>query len=251
MSRMIARRFRIGSVLHDRDKSETFFKPMITLPPASELELQSTATPNGLADTIALGPADFQRIGIQPNETRLAVIRRAASRTAKSLATRQLTAPTPRTELQLSRVTLSTYRLLDPRQRNDRYSRAHVGRIRPGDLHEAGRTEFADGALLKRRASHTLTSDGSNRTTDQSSSVPGPPIVAGHCRDKQDLEEPIAGWTAVTSADKAVEFAFPPVESGPTVAKQIRGQAENPRVIITMILILLVTAVALWNSGVA
>ena len=41
------------------------------------------------------------------------------------------------------RVALSTYRLLDPRQRNDRHSRAHIGRIRPGELYHVSRMLFA------------------------------------------------------------------------------------------------------------
>ena len=57
---------------------------------------------------------DFRRLGVRPHEYRLTVIRRAAIRSARSLAEQQLTAPTQQTGLQLSRVATSTYRLLDP-----------------------------------------------------------------------------------------------------------------------------------------
>ncbi len=103
---------------------------------------------NGCEDVVTLGPDDFQRIGLQPSETRLDVIRRAASRATRALARRQLSAPNPLTEQQLSLIAVSTYRLLDPRQRDDRRARAHVGRIRPGALYRAGRAEFAIGDLL-------------------------------------------------------------------------------------------------------
>ncbi len=89
---------------------------------------------------------DFRRLGVRPHECRLTVIRQAAARNTKSLAERQLRAPTEPVALQLSRVATSAYRLLDPRQRHDSHQRAHVGRILPNALAWAGQTSFHNGS---------------------------------------------------------------------------------------------------------
>ena len=85
---------------------------------------------------------DFRRLGIRPHECRLTVIRRAAARSTRALAEKQLNTPSEQVALQLSRVTTSAYRLLDPRQRNDVNQRTHVGRILPTVLSWAGHTNF-------------------------------------------------------------------------------------------------------------
>ncbi len=85
---------------------------------------------------------DFRRLGVRPHECRLTVIRRAAARSARALAEKQLTSPTEQVGLQLSRVATSAYRLLDPRQRHDVHQRAYVGRILPNALSWAGQTGF-------------------------------------------------------------------------------------------------------------
>ncbi|MCS7471655.1 hypothetical protein NZK35_33825 [Stieleria sp. ICT_E10.1] len=189
-------------------------------------EFEFFAPPAGDADVVedvvTLGPADFQRIGIQPTETRLAVIRHAASRAAKSLARRQLSAPNPLTEQQLSRIAVSTYRLLDPRQRMDRHSRAHVGRIRPAALYRAGRAEFADGPILIQ----SCDASESSTTTHHVDEVCQGRAFASDVTTLQDVR--------------------------PTAAKPVltlRRLATRPSLILTMIVTLLLTAGAVWNWG--
>lgn len=197
-------------------------------------ELEISPFADGQADRFdliaALGPDDFQRIGVQPTETRLAVIRRAASRAAKSLAKRQLRAPNPLTEQQLSRIAVSTYRILDPRQRNDRQSQTHVGRIRPVALLQAGHASFADGRSLSltggpgesATASHNA-SKFDNETHGDASA--GPPTVA----QKVDLN--------------AIFPIFNPTASFST---RFRRCVRRPDVMISIIIALLSTAATLW-----
>ncbi len=99
-----------------------------------------------------LDPGDFERLGVQHQECRLTVIRRAASRAALTVAQtnarRAASQPqgSPETNQgltqELSLVAASAYRLLDPRRRADATERAHVGRILPGALLAAGHTKF-------------------------------------------------------------------------------------------------------------
>lgn len=173
---------------------------------------------------MTLGPDDFQRIGLQPRETRLDVIRRAASKATKSLATRQLSSPNALTEQQLSRIALSTYRLLDPRQRSDRQSRAHVGRIRPGALYRAGRTEFADGKILIQSCEPS------------ESSVPTHHINGMHA--------PVLATAGVNICSTP-----PPVNRPVGVVARLRRQATRPGLILAMIAVLLLTAGGIWNWG--
>ncbi|PAY19659.1 hypothetical protein CKO51_10010 [Rhodopirellula sp. SM50] len=173
-------------------------------------------------DVVTLGPADFQRIGIQPSETRLAVIRHAASRAAKSLARRQLSTPNPMTEQQLSRIAVSTYRLLDPRQRMDRHSRAHVGRIRPAALYRAGRAEFADGQILIQSCEASESSTATHHVDEV-------------CQGR-------AFATDVTTFQDVRPTAAKP-------AMTLRRLATRPSLILTMIVTLLLTAGAVWNWG--
>ena len=128
---------------------------------------------SGLVDhtETVLGPDDFQRIGLQPSETRLPIIRRAALRTARSLAARQLTSPSRATEEQLHRVILSTYRVLDPRQRQRPRERAHVGRVVPAALLFAGKMVVRSDWQLN---SHCLTRTAVLRgSTEQGSTEQG------------------------------------------------------------------------------
>ncbi|MGI9470996.1 MAG: hypothetical protein ACR2NZ_05665 [Rubripirellula sp.] len=92
--------------------------------------------------SIDLDLEDFRRLGVRPHECRLTVIRRAAARSSRALAEKQLNAPSDQAALQLSRVTTSAYRLLDPRQRPDSSQRTHIGRILPNVLNWAGQTSF-------------------------------------------------------------------------------------------------------------
>lgn len=80
---------------------------------------------------------DFRRLGIHAEEWRPSVIRRAASRSARGLARRLLRHQSPKAVQQLTQVSLSTYRLLDPRRRDDASARAHIGRILPQTLSSA------------------------------------------------------------------------------------------------------------------
>lgn len=176
-------------------------------------------------EELTLGPDDFQRIGLSPRETRLAVIRRAAIRASKSLASRQLSQPNPLTEQQLSRVALSTYRLLDPRQRGDRHSRAHVGRIRPGALHHAGHTEFADQDKLY---VGTLKLDELAAVGIASNS---PPVCVSTARGKLLPDRLNRGVVRTTPLAK------------------VRGVVNRPAWIICMMVALLLAAVAVWQWG--
>ncbi|OUW81989.1 MAG: hypothetical protein CBD74_07635 [Saprospirales bacterium TMED214] len=108
--------------------------------------------------TLGLEVEDFERLGVRPDEMRLTVIRRAAMQTSRTLAENQLSNPSDTAALQLSRVTISAYRLLDPRQRGDVHQRIHVGRILPTVLMWAGQTKFqnqqAGGRKSKRSSVH-------------------------------------------------------------------------------------------------
>ena len=102
--------------------------------------------------TLDLRVEDFERLGVRPDEMRLTVIRRAASQTSRTLAESQLASPSDTAALQLSRVTISAYRLLDPRQRGDVHQRIHVGRILPTVLMWAGQTKFQNQQTGGRKA---------------------------------------------------------------------------------------------------
>ena len=104
---------------------------------------RSDAGDTGLVSTLTL--EDFRRLGVRPDEARLTVIRQAAVRTSKSLARRQLKMPSEKTELQLSQVAISAYRLMDPRNRVDATARIHVGRILPNALRWAAQASFSSG----------------------------------------------------------------------------------------------------------
>ncbi len=93
----------------------------------------------------ALTADDFSRLGVRPHESRQSVIRQAAIKSSKTLARRQLVSPSPGTELQLSMIATSTYRLLDPRNRVNTSQRTSVGRIFPNAMRWAGRTQFSNG----------------------------------------------------------------------------------------------------------
>ena len=119
--------------------------------------------------TLDLRVEDFERLGVRPDEIRLTVIRRAAAKTSRALAENQLTQPSDTAALQLSRVTTSAYRLLDPRNRGDVHQRIHVGRILPTVLMWAGQTKFQNqhaggrkSALPNSRVSEATISSGSD-----------------------------------------------------------------------------------------
>ena len=221
-----------------------------TVTPVGEIEFQvpTVAAPEGAEGCVALGPDDFHRIGIQLKETRLDVIRRAAFRAAKSLARRQLKTPNTLTEQQLSRIAVSTYRLLDPRQREDRQSRAHVGRIRPGVLFQAGRTEFADGGNLDQTQAPLEMAVCSSPRVDESND--GTPrcdrTKAAQVRSRQTLtfcEDPSVDRRA--ELDEFFYLINPPQK----FLGRLRSRAHRPGLIVAMIVALLFAAALLWNWG--
>ncbi|MEO1524930.1 MAG: hypothetical protein AAFX06_05810 [Planctomycetota bacterium] len=172
---------------------------------------------------VALCPDDFQRIGLQPRESRLTVIRRAAMRTTKSLASKQLSAPSRVTEHQLSRVALSTYRLLDPRQRLDAKQRVHVGRIRRGTLLLAEKAAFADGRILIRSIRYE------NQVIETDSSAMSTESLPVGTR-----------YESSPSAEKT---------SAEATGTGLRHRLQQPAWIVLMIVIVLCATVALWIWG--
>ena len=72
--------------------------------------------------------ADFARLGIPVTEWRPEVIRKAATKHTGKLAHKLAHGGGDSAARQLTRVSLSTYRLLDPRRRADDRSRALIGR---------------------------------------------------------------------------------------------------------------------------
>ncbi|MEL6108574.1 MAG: hypothetical protein AAFU85_21420, partial [Planctomycetota bacterium] len=194
--------------------------------------------------TVALGPDDFQRIGLQPLETRLTVIRRAATRTSKSLASRQLSEPSLVTEHQLSRVALSTYRVLDPRQRVDAKQRAHVGRIRPGTLLMAEQAAFADGRILTLSScceddlglpAGSLDPDGSNATASRAEALEhNSGAIAGlrsHLRRPQWIVAMIVTLLcAAVASGCAIQRWHPNCVPKPRHGKRLRSNRRGPMI---------------------
>jgi hypothetical protein len=97
---------------------------------------------NSILEKFEIDGEDFRRLGVQDHEWRPSVIRQAASRSARGLARRLLKQKSPQAIHQLSRVSLTTYRLLDPRRRVDAAARAHIGRILPQTLSAADTSSF-------------------------------------------------------------------------------------------------------------
>lgn len=193
-------------------------------------------------DVVTLGPHDFQRIGIEPKETRLEVIRRASNRAARSLARRQLNAPDAVTERQLSRIAVSTYRLLDPRQRQDKQSRAFVGRIRPGALYRAGRAEFASEKILIQNCSSSESSVSTHHVNEMS----------GGRRKKESGDGQPTSATEVrptVAMTNRAETVCPGDRAPRRFLGRVRGRATHPALIVTIIFTLLLTAAAVWKWG--
>lgn len=237
----LPRRFDSGVFLSQR----AIVFQMMKLTDQHELTSQPTdgGPPEGGDGVSSLGPADFRRIGLQPRETRLSVIRRAASKAASSLAARQLDQPHPLTEQQLSRVALSTYRLLDPRQRDDRQSRAHVGRIRAGALQWAGRTEFATGAADLLPTGRSSGSEPWTVAIDPGEAVCEPAeekILIRSADWHRMVDSPVLGVCDIlVSTSRTV----------PTNSSRWRGWATRPSLLWMMILLLLITSALVWHWG--
>ena len=105
----------------------------------------TTVIPGDQQSSSILDVEDFRRLGVRPFECRQTVIRLAALRSSRPLAKQQLSVPTKPGSLHLSRVMTSAYRLLDPRQREDPFQRAIVGRIMPDVLDAVAQTPFVSG----------------------------------------------------------------------------------------------------------
>ncbi|MEO1617476.1 MAG: hypothetical protein AAFV88_16610 [Planctomycetota bacterium] len=205
-----------------------------SLEPQQSAEDATQSETNGgvlpLNSSILLTTDDFQRIGLAPRETRLPVIRAAAMRASRTLAERQLDTPNELTERQLFQVALSTYRLLDPRQRGDNYSRAHVGRIRPGALYQAARVEFV--ADL---------------------------VTGGNEADRKAAGGDATAGVGVPMSDGQDQCAYDEVTLGPAdlpqikpqLVRQIRHRANHPAVVEAMMIALLSTAAGLlwWGKS--
>ncbi len=171
------------------------------------------------------------------------MIRRAASRTSRALATLQLSSPSLATEQQLSRVTLSTYRLLDPRQRSDRQSRAHVGRIRPGVLQSAGRASFSEHRERDGQPSANSESAGDGNegsvAAGLSSSVAATPRK--RVLDNTNDLPPVT--------DQAFEAPFVPSASHQSIWERLLHHAQRPGAVMLLIVVLILAAIGVWYWG--
>ncbi|MEM6691561.1 MAG: hypothetical protein AAF664_19185 [Planctomycetota bacterium] len=86
---------------------------------------------------------DFRRLGLRTGEFRLAVIRRAVSQQgAGCLQQCGIDGANHEIELQIVRLAVSGYRVMDPRRRPDGQERAMLGRIQPGALRSASPVAF-------------------------------------------------------------------------------------------------------------
>lgn len=218
----------------------------------SELPSQAHAGSVSAGRGGALSHEDFARIGVRPRESRLKVIRLAASKTARGLAHRQLAQPNPLTERQLSQIALSTYRLLDPRRRDDRQARVHVGRIHPGVLTQAGRTEFAEGDGLSRPgvpcpAPPAELQAGEPDQRDEP--IFSPRIDACSHADPSQRAE-IEG-VELGSGPEPISAARPALRatSGRSAGGQLRQRLQRPWAVVMLMLALLAVATALWFWG--
>lgn len=80
---------------------------------------------------------DFATVGVRNLEWRLPIIRSAAHRSADAIASSQLADPSHSQEVLLTKIVLSTYRLIDPRYRGSYFQRVRVGRMLPIALQNA------------------------------------------------------------------------------------------------------------------
>ncbi|TWU10232.1 hypothetical protein Poly21_52020 [Allorhodopirellula heiligendammensis] len=87
--------------------------------------------------TLGANEGDFATIGVRNLEWRLPIIRSAAHRSADAIASSQLVEPSESNEQQLTRIVLSTYRLIDPRFRGSYFQQVRVGRMLPIVLQSA------------------------------------------------------------------------------------------------------------------
>jgi hypothetical protein len=182
----------------------------------------------------ALTLEDFRRLGVRPDETRVTVIRQAAVRTSKSLAQRQLEMPSETTELQLSQVATSTYRLMDPRNRDDATARIHVGRILPNALRWAGQASFFSGQTDVEFEESVLLESAD--LTDREAS----------CTDQQVSLLPQTGSELNVPWSRSLDSSDL-LENRSLASVWLRRQFSRPIVVAASILVLGGTSLWLWN----
>lgn len=103
---------------------------------------------------------DFRRLGIRLREARMPVIRSAAMRSSSALADQQLASPADHLQLQLSRVAISTYRILNPRLRSDFLQRISLGRVSPEALFAQSAPDFGGQPFAPRSLQDSGTEEG-------------------------------------------------------------------------------------------
>lgn len=89
------------------------------------------------SDSCGANEDDYATVGVRNLEWRLPIIRSAAHRSADAIASIQLVEPSETQEEQLTRIVLSTYRLIDPRFRGSYFQQVRVGRTLPMVLQTA------------------------------------------------------------------------------------------------------------------
>lgn len=89
------------------------------------------------SDSPGASENDYATVGVRNLEWRLPVIRSAAHRSADAIASSRLVEPSEAQEVQLTKIVLSTYRLIDPRFRGSYFQQVRVGRTLPMVLQTA------------------------------------------------------------------------------------------------------------------
>ncbi len=102
--------------------------------------LGGAARPDGI-DSHGANEDDFATVGVRNLEWRLPIIRSAAHRSADAIASSQLVDPSESQEALLTKIVLSTYRLIDPRYRGSYFQQVRVGRMLPMALQTASRID--------------------------------------------------------------------------------------------------------------
>ena len=129
-----------------------------------------------LSSPTALAEEDFRRLGLPDHECRLEVIRHAALQRSVGLAQRQLRSPSRRDRDRLSQLAMSTYRVLDPRQRENISHRVHIGRILVPEQLDTDITRFARCPASASGVEHVSLSGV--RRVERRAAVPAPARVA-------------------------------------------------------------------------
>lgn len=97
-------------------------------------------------------PDDFRRLGLGPTEARVTVIRKAAGKLAAPLASQNDPMRAEQAETELALVLAATYRLLDPRRRNQLIERVQLLRAEPTPLRSHLLENVLTGTLVEATA---------------------------------------------------------------------------------------------------